>query len=363
MKTFFDHVGKDGSRAHFPLTITAKVNIAKIESLDFEILAAKQSLIRQLQHNFPSGEFNCWGVPRGAEKIVKNMQVGDLILLVETTGSVGSVPVMGIIKVFEKNEVPELSQLLWGDGKYPYVFFFEAEFISLNWLDFLDTIGYSKAFDPRGTFCPVREDRLGSFGGTPGFLEFLRSKYLVVKKVQPSLTLYEISKVWPTSEPTLREVQDVNDYASHILMPETPELTSNDSEITQVERKKRDSAFHAIVGKVYGWKCAVCGLSLQTRDSRTEIEAAHIFPKSMKGSDDPRNGISLCRTHHWAFDNGLFALVDDLRIIIPDWLPTTPDYTIIRGFSGKQISIPTPSKYAPHRIFLREHRKLHGFLV
>jgi hypothetical protein len=39
----------------------------------------------------------------------------------------------------------------------------------------------------------------------------------------------------------------------------------------------------------------------------------HIVPKNQNGTDDPRNGLTLCARfedapHHWAFDAGLFTL-------------------------------------------------------
>ena len=45
-----------------------------------------------------------------------------------------------------------------------------------------------------------------------------------------------------------------------------------------------------------------------------EAEAAHLIPVHAKGLDDPRNGISLCRRHHWAFDAGLFTVTAGLLV-------------------------------------------------
>ena len=39
-----------------------------------------------------------------------------------------------------------------------------------------------------------------------------------------------------------------------------------------------------------------------------EAEAAHIIGKDVLGTDDPRNGLALSRTVHWAFDDGLFTI-------------------------------------------------------
>jgi hypothetical protein len=56
----------------------------------------------------------------------------------------------------------------------------------------------------------------------------------------------------------------------------------------------------------YGPQCAVCGLAVPEL-----LDAAHIGPKKVHGSDDPRNGLVLCATHHRAFDAGLFAVQPD----------------------------------------------------
>jgi putative restriction endonuclease len=47
------------------------------------------------------------------------------------------------------------------------------------------------------------------------------------------------------------------------------------------------------------------------------IEAAHIRSKAHKGSDDWRNGLPFCSTHHAAFDAGLFGIdLETLRIVM-----------------------------------------------
>jgi predicted restriction endonuclease len=38
-----------------------------------------------------------------------------------------------------------------------------------------------------------------------------------------------------------------------------------------------------------------------------QLEAAHIVPYSKNGTDDPSNGITLCRPHHLAVDRALFT--------------------------------------------------------
>ena len=62
--------------------------------------------------------------------------------------------------------------------------------------------------------------------------------------------------------------------------------------------------------KQYGIGCAVCDIQQETL-----LDAAHICPVEQGGSDDPRNGLVFCLTHHRAFDKGLFRIdPETLRI-------------------------------------------------
>jgi len=61
--------------------------------------------------------------------------------------------------------------------------------------------------------------------------------------------------------------------------------------------------FKFSVFKRCGGKCAVCGIAF-----REVLDAVHMRPKSQQGSDDPRNGLVLCASHHRAFDAGLFSI-------------------------------------------------------
>src|SRR5438067_2316226 len=69
-----------------------------------------------------------------------------------------------------------------------------------------------------------------------------------------------------------------------------------------------------ILTDLYEGRCCVCGTGLRVPSGPYEIEAAHIVPHALRGCDDARNGLALCRRHHWAFDRGLFG-VDASRLI------------------------------------------------
>ena len=66
--------------------------------------------------------------------------------------------------------------------------------------------------------------------------------------------------------------------------------------------------FHVL--SKYGNKCAVCDIRHPLL-----LTAAHICGKSERGSDDWRNGIPLCSTHHDAFDRYLFGVDPSSRAI------------------------------------------------
>ena len=105
----------------------------------------------------------------------------------------------------------------------------------------------------------------------------------------------------------------------------------------------------------------MCGSSLRSPDGRPEVQSAHIYPKRLDGSDDARNGICLCRRHHWALDAGWISIADDRTILLRDDLPDHEDYQFIAACAGKEIRSPSDEKAAPHAMFLQQHRKLNTF--
>jgi len=78
----------------------------------------------------------------------------------------------------------------------------------------------------------------------------------------------------------------------------------------QVDARVGQQRFKFRVFERYGLRCAVCGTSAPQL-----LDAAHLRPKRERGSDDPRNGLVLCASHHRALDAGLFAIEpNSLRI-------------------------------------------------
>jgi len=151
------------------------------------------------------------------------------------------------------------------------------------------------------------------------------------------------------------------DATSHTAEPDSePQLTEDEARFTETRRRMRNADFIETVREAYNQTCVVCGSSRETPDGRPEVEAAHIYPKSEGGTDDVRNGVALCRLHHWAFDTGWLAFTDDHDILVKD-VPEREGYYEFKQLEGNSLVLPEEGGVEPHPTYLQEHRELHGF--
>lgn len=82
-----------------------------------------------------------------------------------------------------------------------------------------------------------------------------------------------------------------------------------ESDAPQTDETSRATAFSRVVRAAYDYRCAACGLRVFLDDGTILVEAAHIIPFNITRDNDPRNGMALCRNHHWAMDAYLLAPV------------------------------------------------------
>lgn len=139
-----------------------------------------------------------------------------------------------------------------------------------------------------------------------------------------------------------------------------PQLTESETAYTQTTRRARDHAFASIVKQTYDNTCAICGSRRETPTGNPEVEAAHIYPKREGGADDPRDGIALCKLHHWAFDTGWLASSDSYSILVAE-ASDKEGYHEFSQLAGTSIQLPNDTQLEPHERFISEHRRLHGF--
>lgn len=83
-----------------------------------------------------------------------------------------------------------------------------------------------------------------------------------------------------------------------------------------VSRIVRDSAVGIRVKELYGFRCQVCGVVLETA-AGPYAESAHIRPlgRPHNGPDVMENVLCLCPNHHVLFDRNAFAINSDLSLI------------------------------------------------
>jgi hypothetical protein len=128
--------------------------------------------------------------------------------------------------------------------------------------------------------------------------------------------------------------------------------------IYHVSRLKRDAAFRQVVLDNYDHTCAVTGQKFVYEHRVFEADAAHIIAKGKLGSDDPRNGIALSKSVHWAFDQGVFTISDQFEVLIhPKAHQAVSQSFPLLDAHARQIVLPSDSAYHPHSDALEWHRK------
>ncbi len=115
----------------------------------------------------------------------------------------------------------------------------------------------------------------------------------------------------------------------------------------------RHALFPSVVKNLYGQACAVCRADTSTDTGKMLLDAAHILPFAEHHNDDPRNGIALCKNHHWGFDAGAFAVADDYSILISKRVAETVPLVT----AGVRLTLPAKAEYGPALEALRWHRE------
>ncbi len=128
--------------------------------------------------------------------------------------------------------------------------------------------------------------------------------------------------------------------------------------LTTVQRRVRVELFKRDVRLAYENGCVLCNLRLQTPAGGLEVEAAHIIPITLNGSNDPRNGIALCQTHHWAFDNHIWTLTPERRVLIPRSVQKIGNNKALLDFDGRPIRKPNHMDVLPASIAIEHHHKV-----
>lgn len=129
---------------------------------------------------------------------------------------------------------------------------------------------------------------------------------------------------------------------------------SGETRLALVRQRIKQNFFRRTVLASYRSRCCISGVS----EPRLLI-ASHIVPWSEDKANrlNPRNGLCLSAIHDKAFDNHLFTLSEDWRVVLSAQLKASRDSFMKEVFfpaEGKQIEL--PDRLKPDQIFVAAHR-------
>lgn len=118
----------------------------------------------------------------------------------------------------------------------------------------------------------------------------------------------------------------------------------------------RDAGFSKTVRSAYNYTCAVCRSKVITQGGSTLVDGAHIIPRSQSNNDDPRNGLALCKSHHWMFDEYMLSVTPDYTIQLSRWLKEeNNEVRNLWDLNRKSILLPQAKGYKPAKEALEDH--------
>jgi putative restriction endonuclease len=135
-------------------------------------------------------------------------------------------------------------------------------------------------------------------------------------------------------------------------------------EAEDAARKKGRSARFAVqVVSRYKFTCALTGLCCLTTDGATIVDAAHIEPFAESQNDDIENGLALCKNAHWMFDEGLWSVRGDGRVLLARqrFTENGPDGLRLQPYAGRLLQFAAGVMLRPKAEYFARHRACHGF--
>ena len=189
------------------------------------------------------------------------------------------------------------------------------------------------------------------------YLDYLKnSGTALYDKLNNVIKDYPINGGYGIFEGTITEFEE---KVSKLAKPDDCEVAIDETVTNKISISADNMAslfnsvsFRDFIMVGYDNLCAITGTVIKY-ESYTNLEAAHIKPKSHGGLFLPNNGMALCRDLHWAFDKGFFTLDDDLRVIVHPKI--TSEY--LNSFNGKKIRVPNNQFFVPDLNNVRYHRE------
>ena len=160
-------------------------------------------------------------------------------------------------------------------------------------------------------------------------------------------------------ESLITEGQQIDAYRQALLR-QVKQTFSSLQPLAPIEAENpiRTAGFRQAIMRIYNYTCAVCQLYILTLDGESITEAAHIIPFKISGNNDVRNGISLCKLHHWAFDIGLISFDRKYNVIVSELMSERgPTEWLLTTLRDKSIWLPEDEELYPSQEALTWHRE------
>ena len=135
-------------------------------------------------------------------------------------------------------------------------------------------------------------------------------------------------------------------------------------EAEEAARKKgRNARFAVQVVSRYKFTCALTGLCCLTADGAAIVDAAHIEPFAEAQNDDIENGLALCKNAHWMFDEGLWSVRNDGRVLLAPqrFTENGPEGLRLQPYAGRLLQFATGVSMRPRNDYFTRHRLFHDF--
>jgi len=299
MTIYYQHVGEQMASRDFPRTLGSKS--AGLKRFSFEDIAPFlqhlspmevldiKATVSQLA---PTG-FQIWGIPSGAQRVLQNMTGGDFLMLLEST----DFTYVGQVLHRVQELCPALSDHLWHEQRFPIIILLQGELVSYSWSDFKAYFKFDANYHMRGNTMSLSAERVGETDAKT------EEAFIATVLTTKGINVFDMERDFQAFSHGLQ---------THLRL---------------VKQREAQQKFKRSVIQRYGRRCMVCGL-----DEPSALDAAHIIPKEHKGSDDPRNGLALCASHHRMFDAQLFAIEPGTRSIV-----------VSKGYDAHKLRISQPS--------------------
>lgn len=138
------------------------------------------------------------------------------------------------------------------------------------------------------------------------------------------------------------------------------DIVKADAKLYEAARERgREARFRLTVVPAYDYTCALTNYRLVTATAGSIVDAAHIHQFADSRNNHPQNGIALSKNAHWMFDQGLWSIDDDYRVIVAEshFHESGNESLMLKSMQGKRILLPAKQSYWPDKAHLAWHRK------